>query len=149
MSRLTLSFIAAVLLVLTTAGAALAKCPPGSTEEARGRAARTLRQRQLGRGHDLATCSLDHEAEEEPRVGIGFHGIGDLSAGKRSLVFGEMSRSCVEIGDVQRRVPTGRCIPQCVPGERQAGCSASTGTALPPTPVRVVGGAGVPLKAAR
>ena len=33
MSRLTLSFIAAVLLVLATAGAALAKCPPGSTEE--------------------------------------------------------------------------------------------------------------------
>ena len=33
MSRLTLSFIAAVLLVLATAGAALAKCPPGSTED--------------------------------------------------------------------------------------------------------------------
>jgi hypothetical protein len=32
-SRLTLSFIAAVPLVLATAGAALAKCPPGSTEE--------------------------------------------------------------------------------------------------------------------
>jgi len=32
-SRLTLSFIAAILLVLATAGAALAKCPPGSTEE--------------------------------------------------------------------------------------------------------------------
>lgn len=33
MSRLTLSFIAAVLLVLATAGAALAKCPEGSTED--------------------------------------------------------------------------------------------------------------------
>lgn len=33
MSRFTLSFIAAVLLVLATAGAALAKCPEGSTEE--------------------------------------------------------------------------------------------------------------------
>ena len=33
MSRLTLSFIAAILLVLATAGAALAKCPPGSAEE--------------------------------------------------------------------------------------------------------------------
>ena len=33
MSRLTLSFIAAILLVFATAGAALAKCPPGSTEE--------------------------------------------------------------------------------------------------------------------
>ncbi|MEX0629505.1 MAG: FixH family protein [Chloroflexota bacterium] len=33
MSRLTLSFIAAVLLVLATSGAALAKCPEGSTEE--------------------------------------------------------------------------------------------------------------------
>ena len=33
MSRLTLSFIAAILLVLATAGAALAKCPEGSTEE--------------------------------------------------------------------------------------------------------------------
>ena len=32
-SRLTLSFIAAILLVLATAGAALAKCPPGSAEE--------------------------------------------------------------------------------------------------------------------
>jgi hypothetical protein len=33
-SRLTLSFIAAVLLALATAGAALAKCPEGHTEEA-------------------------------------------------------------------------------------------------------------------
>lgn len=33
MSRFTLSFIAAVLLVLATAGAALAKCPEGSTED--------------------------------------------------------------------------------------------------------------------
>jgi len=32
-SRLTLSFIAAVLLVIATAGVALAKCPEGSTEE--------------------------------------------------------------------------------------------------------------------
>jgi len=32
-SRITLSFIAAVLLVLATAGAALAKCPEGSTED--------------------------------------------------------------------------------------------------------------------
>jgi len=32
-SRMTLSFIAAVLLVLATAGAALAKCPEGSTED--------------------------------------------------------------------------------------------------------------------
>ncbi|MGH2462414.1 MAG: hypothetical protein ACRDFZ_02165 [Candidatus Limnocylindria bacterium] len=34
MTRLTLSFIAAVLLVLATAGAALAKCPEGHSEEA-------------------------------------------------------------------------------------------------------------------
>lgn len=33
MSRFTLSFIAAVLLVLATAGVALAKCPEGSTED--------------------------------------------------------------------------------------------------------------------
>ena len=33
MSRITLSFIAAVLLVVATAGVALAKCPEGSTEE--------------------------------------------------------------------------------------------------------------------
>ncbi len=33
MSRFTLSFIAAALLVLATAGVALAKCPEGSTED--------------------------------------------------------------------------------------------------------------------
>ncbi|MGH2488388.1 MAG: hypothetical protein ACRDFR_02045 [Candidatus Limnocylindria bacterium] len=36
MSRITLSFIAAVLLVLATAGAALAKCPEASTESTDG-----------------------------------------------------------------------------------------------------------------
>jgi len=68
-SRLTLSFIAAILLVLATAGAALAKCTPGSTEEqCQGVVANLDMTGTLGAGTATEVGFWIHEGGEPVRV---------------------------------------------------------------------------------